>query len=747
MSLRHTLRTLLNGPQTQEPAPAGQYGYVPNQQQPQPLSHPPSQPPSHYGAPQYGQSQLPFGYTQAQTQPQPQFHTPSQAPIHNPMPQGPPAHTSPYAPPPHGAPIAAQAQQPYTGAGTGYPQQHFQQPTLNYAPAPHQVAFDHTAKPPPVNQTFQLPPTVGVYNSHNNLTNFGGPQNPSIYRPQFSASPIQQNQYQTQPQTSPSPYAPLSPVIPSIQGQPNGPQTLSNLHYAPPSVPPPASPNTQPPQTPSTPQFAPQSSPIKEQFSHNQYPFPPSFSQPSTVPNSPFIPNSQRIPSPIPQNLTSPTPAPTVSGQSINQNLNYQPASPSYAPVSTENPPQQPSRQSSFGTEIKSPVPGSAPQEQHRPLEQTHHPSQTPSHEPLGTLSSSPDPSSTGHGSILAASPLTANLPPDIPSGIIHPSMLKQWSRTNTLNSIRIPTPPIAQSDGVSNLLSAPPSKTPDLPIMLSEKSPNLPIFHSGETSSSPSMQPQVSPRPPSPKPPSPEPFGFGLPPQSAYPGGKSHGPQASVSRSFTFAKKNADGSPNWSGILLTIDGVTAETFTRFIDGMYNFAGQETDPLGLTPDQIRLLFERLDMPDDKNHPKRLGLVANKMNHSDTVSFVNTNLIQCYTIFDLTYITEPNLMPIVTREGFEQYVISQVLIDPSAMHARFNKLLANFGNELVDPPTKKPFGNVEIDRACFPAVPNDQYVAREKKQMEALLAIEAANQNDKPQSGDQGTFKHQSSWGI
>ncbi|KAK6538445.1 hypothetical protein TWF694_010030 [Orbilia ellipsospora] len=746
MSLRHTLRTLLNGPQTQEPA--GQYGYAPNQQQPPP-SLPPSQPQSHYGAPQYGQSHPPFGYPQGQALPQPQFQAPPQAQIHNPIPQGPPVHANPYAPPPHqhhAVPLAAQTQQPYAGAG--YPQPHFQQPAMNYTPAPHQAPFDHTAKPTPMNQHFQ-PPAIGGYNNINNNTHFGGPQNPHVYQPQFSAPPVQQAQPQTQaqPQAFPSQFPPLSPGAPSIQGQPQGPHITSNLHYVPPSAAPAANSNTHPQQTPGTPQFAPQNSPIKpishEQFSQNQYAPPPSFSQPSTVPNSPFLPNGQRISSPIPQTPTFPPPPSTFSESNVNPNLNYQPAPPPYAPVSAEDPsqrlPQQPLRQSSFGTENKSAMPGPTLQEeplgqpqqpsqqppQQSPQQSPQQPPQTPSHKPSENLASTSDLSSTAHSSIQAASPLTSDLPLDTPSGIIHPSMLKQWSRTNTLNSGKLSNPPAVQSAETSNPPSAQSTKTSDAPP----------------------VQTQPSPKPPSPKPPSPKFFSSGLPPHSAYPGGKGHRPQASVSRSFTFAKKNADGSPNWSGILLTIDGVAAETLTRFIDGMYNLAGKEEDPLGLTPDQIRVLFEQLDISDDKNHPKRLRLVAEKMNHSDPVAFVNTNLIQCYTIFDLTYITEPNLMPIVTREGFQQYIISQVLIDPSAMHTKFNRYLANHGHELIDPPTKKPFGRIEIDRNCFPAAPNDQYVAREKKQNEALLAIEAANNNDGSPPGNQGGFKHQSSWGI
>ncbi|KAF3187700.1 hypothetical protein TWF788_001919 [Orbilia oligospora] len=145
---------------------------------------------------------------------------------------------------------------------------------------------------------------------------------------------------------------------------------------------------------------------------------------------------------------------------------------------------------------------------------------------------------------------------------------------------------------------------------------------------------------------------------------------------------------------------------------------------------------------------RYSLAAPKAKPADPASFIHTSLIQYYSIFDVTYITEGNLMPIVTRDGFQQYMTAEVLIDPSGMHRRFLRLLANFGNQIIDPFTKVPFGNVQFQREYLPPVPNDQYIARDKKQQEALQAREA-HDSQQYYNGDQQTSGHHQSgsWGI
>ncbi|KAF3904229.1 hypothetical protein ABW21_db0206959 [Orbilia brochopaga] len=310
----------------------------------------------------------------------------------------------------------------------------------------------------------------------------------------------------------------------------------------------------------------------------------------------------------------------------------------------------------------------------------------------------------TGSTTVAASEPSSPGVPASFstPSGIIHPSLLAQWTAATKRPSLS-KSPPSGQTQSYSQEL---PPKS------------NSPITS-----------------------------------QAARPG---HDPTSSVNRSLTFSKMNADGTPNWSGLLLTIDGLPSETFTRFVDGIYNYAGLDDDPLGLTPDQMRVLLERLEIPDEDNHPKRLALRAHRMQAGDPVTLVNTSMIQFYTTFNLTYITEANLMPLITRDGFQQYMISNVLVDPSAMHICFNRLLAKFGHYIIDPPTKKPFGSVQIDRICYPAVPNDQYVSLHQKQTEALTAKENMDiagyghhhQGDSTNSNPHGAgYRHQSSWGI
>ncbi|KAF3940072.1 hypothetical protein ABW19_dt0210428 [Dactylella cylindrospora] len=449
------------------------------------------------------------------------------------------------------------------------------------------------------------------------------------------------------------------------------------------------------PQHQHDPYQAPQQPPTPSLSQYSQHITSPTANIPGAFPMSPpFSPTAPTATQPFPQSNTSgPTavkPATPKQTYTAYQPPQYQaqPAAPATKPQRAPSVAQSTSSYQEPSAAQKTPATPIA-----EPQRVSSAAAQTPSQPPQAALQSPPS-----------------------PTGKIHPSMLAQWSAATAIKSGPIP---------------------------------NLP-----------SAQPQSPPTATSPKPAQSSP-----PPQPTYPGHKSTG---SVSRSLTFSKKNSDGSPNWEGILLTIDGIPSETFTRLVDGIFDFASGTTDADGLTPDQMRVLFERLGMPDSENHgklsqpiklqsqanfptpAKRYSTIAHQMGNPDPVSFVNTSMIMFYTIFNLTYFTEDNLTPVITREGLTQYMISDVLIDPSTMHTRYNQLLANFGHYIIDPPTKKPFGPVQIDRKCYPAVPNDQYVSRSKKQAEALQARESAESSRyayNAQSSEGWEYKHQGSWGI
>lgn len=61
---------------------------------------------------------------------------------------------------------------------------------------------------------------------------------------------------------------------------------------------------------------------------------------------------------------------------------------------------------------------------------------------------------------------------------------------------------------------------------------------------------------------------------------------------------------------------------------------------------------------------------------------------------------PNGMPLLPRRGFEQYILFQILVDPTETSLRLNHLLALLP-PLIDSETKQPFKYRHIPRSCFP----------------------------------------------
>ncbi|KAK6336072.1 hypothetical protein TWF696_001641 [Orbilia brochopaga] len=642
MSLRHTIRSLLTGPQAQAQAP---------------LNGPPQ--------PYTGYPPLPAAYPfQHQPQPQPQQQQQQQ-------------FYAGYTPPPHQQQHHPQQQQYHQQEY----QQQYQQQYQNHQQ--HQQQHYNYHQPQPQQQQQQQ-----QFHHHSQGQPFYGQQPPPPHAQPLQQSPINPSV----PQNVGSPLA--APVYHQPHSSPASPhaQQAPALFGAPPPIPSATHPSRQAhAQPPGHSYHHPSNSTATAYQDIPTSPPPPyvqtpqhgqtTFSHPS-VPQTPSLSNvvapphgSPRGPTTLPSaaSYQPPYAAPDKQEQELLNNL---------ARPANEI---QPTPSTAQSRDIFPPV-----------LQQG---SCTAAAAAAAALS----PSSTA---VTADEPSSPRVPGSLStsSGIIHPSLLAQWTAA--------------------------------------ARQPNSPQHPSGRHTQSYNQELPSASNP------------HIASAQTTRPGHKSTG---SVNRSLTFSKKNSDGSPNWSGTLLTIDGLPSETFTRFVDGIYNYAGQDDDPLGLTPDQMRVLFERLEIPDQDNHPKRLALNAHKMHAADPTNFLNTSMIQFYTTFNLTYITEANLMPLITRDGFQQYMTTSVLVDPSAMHICFNRLLAKFGHHIIDPPTKKPFGSVQIDRNCYPAIPNDQYVGQYRKQSEALAAKEKMDftsysgqrQTDvaTPTSANGPGYGHQSSWGI
>lgn len=61
---------------------------------------------------------------------------------------------------------------------------------------------------------------------------------------------------------------------------------------------------------------------------------------------------------------------------------------------------------------------------------------------------------------------------------------------------------------------------------------------------------------------------------------------------------------------------------------------------------------------------------------------------------------PNSMPMLSRRGFEQYLLFQILVDPTETSLRLNYLLQSLP-PLIDSETMHPFACRHIPRSCFP----------------------------------------------
>jgi hypothetical protein len=61
---------------------------------------------------------------------------------------------------------------------------------------------------------------------------------------------------------------------------------------------------------------------------------------------------------------------------------------------------------------------------------------------------------------------------------------------------------------------------------------------------------------------------------------------------------------------------------------------------------------------------------------------------------------PNSMPMLSRRGFEQYLLFQIRVDPSETSLRLNHLLQSLP-PLIDSETKQTFTYRYIPRSCFP----------------------------------------------
>jgi len=110
----------------------------------------------------------------------------------------------------------------------------------------------------------------------------------------------------------------------------------------------------------------------------------------------------------------------------------------------------------------------------------------------------------------------------------------------------------------------------------------------------------------------------------------------------------------------------------------------------------------------------------------------------------------NSMPVLTRRGFEQYLLFQIQVDPTETSLRLNHLLQSLP-PLVDSETSQQFAYRHIPRSCFPPLldPVAEELRRSiEKQRRALQLREFENAWRFPVLGDEpynkmtpGDFMH------
>lgn len=89
----------------------------------------------------------------------------------------------------------------------------------------------------------------------------------------------------------------------------------------------------------------------------------------------------------------------------------------------------------------------------------------------------------------------------------------------------------------------------------------------------------------------------------------------------------------------------------------------------------------------------------------------------------------NSMPMLSRPGFEQYLLFQIQLDPTETSLRLNQLLKSLP-PLIDSETKQPFVYQNIPRSCLPPLldPTAEELRRSvEKQRRALQALKDARQ--------------------
>lgn len=102
---------------------------------------------------------------------------------------------------------------------------------------------------------------------------------------------------------------------------------------------------------------------------------------------------------------------------------------------------------------------------------------------------------------------------------------------------------------------------------------------------------------------------------------------------------------------------------------------------------------------------------------------------------------PNGMPMLSLRGFAQYVLFQILVDPTEASVRLNHLLTSLP-PLIDGETRMPFIYRNIPRSCFPTMLDPaaeelrRYVEKQRRGVQAWKDTrEIENSWKPPISGD------------
>jgi hypothetical protein len=196
--------------------------------------------------------------------------------------------------------------------------------------------------------------------------------------------------------------------------------------------------------------------------------------------------------------------------------------------------------------------------------------------------------------------------------------------------------------------------------------------------------------------------------------------------RSFTAATGQPDvvnTAEQYWGSVITEDKSFRPIFTRLLAAIFNYFDNTVQPLftrWMEPSKLRAMllaagYSTQDVPllnysacptpsasDLHELDQTLAVVYRALSVEHRMATRDSPLRPYQDPFGDTLRANsvPNGMPMLTRRGFEQYILFQIRVDPTETSIRINQLLQSLP-QLLDSETKQPFTYRHIPRSCFP----------------------------------------------